>query len=296
MGLATNLLTKSPTTMPRITPVGFLRAVIAPKRIAACASDGMNPFARRSATWNRAPAAASLSSTGSRCSDVNPEGPGAAPLLAADVAHESVSVQLERVLGLWRERLLEGFAGNDGLRSGSVKALSVAILPGATLPLSDACLPAEISSSCSVVSRTSFVLLAKLPHMIAHSAASRCATHLLRQRQSGLQLLPGDETTLWHLLANFLCGTLSQVRIGDSASQPLVDTSIAQGRVLSPLLFDLLIDSWATTLRASVAGVRLVDSDPFWHVCQLHADVAASQADLQAALNAVHALGYSLAV
>ena len=43
-------------------------------------------------------------------------------------------------------------------------------------------------------------------------------------------------------------------------------------RVLSPLLFNLLVDSFATSLRAAVPGVRLVDSDPFRHVCQLYAD------------------------
>ena len=42
---------------------------------------------------------------------------------------------------------------------------------------------------------------------------------------------------LWHLLANFLCGTLSQVRLGGSLSSPWVDSGIAQGRILSHLLF-----------------------------------------------------------
>ena len=48
---------------------------------------------------------------------------------------------------------------------------------------------------------------------------------------------------LWHLLANFLCGTLSQVRLGGSLSSPWVDSGIAQGRILSLFLFNLLIDS-----------------------------------------------------
>ena len=69
----------------------------------------------------------------------------------------------------------------------------------------------------------------------------------------------GISSRLWHLLANFLCGTLSQVRLGDSAYQPWVDPGVAQGRVLSPLL---LVDSLATSLRAAVPGVRLVDLDP----------------------------------
>ena len=85
------------------------------------------------------------------------------------------------------------------------------------------------------------------------------------------------------------------VRLGDSASQPWVDSGVAQGRVLSPLLFNLLVDSLATSLRAAVAGVRLVDSDPFRHVCQLYADdlvlLAESQAHLQDALDVVHSWG-----
>ena len=43
-------------------------------RIAVCASGGMNGLAKRSATWNKAPTAASLSNTGSKCSAINPEG------------------------------------------------------------------------------------------------------------------------------------------------------------------------------------------------------------------------------
>ena len=41
------------------------------------------------------------------------------------------------------------------------------------------------------------------------------------------------------------------------------DSGVAQGRVFSPLLFNLLVDSFATSLRAAVPGVHLVDSDPF---------------------------------
>ena len=100
---------------------------------------------------------------------------------------------------------------------------------------------------------------------------------------------------LWHLISNFLCGTLSQVRVGDSSSQPWVDTGIAQGRVLSPLLFNLLVDSLAAAIRSAVPGVRLMVSDPFRLVCQLYADdlviLADSPADLQAALSAVYAWG-----
>ena len=89
---------------------------------------------------------------------------------------------------------------------------------------------------------------------------------------------------LWHLLANFLCGTLSQVRLGGSVSSPWVDSGIAQGRVLSLLLFSLPIDSLAVTLRSVIPCVSLSVSDSFRHVCQLCADdlvvLTASQVDL----------------
>ena len=87
------------------------------------------------------------------------------------------------------------------------------------------------------------------------------------------------EFPLWHLVSG------PRGRFGLSG--------IAQGRVIHPLLFNLLFDSFAATLRAAVPGVRLVDSDPCRHVCQLHADglviLAESQAGLRVALDAVHA-------
>ena len=69
----------------------------------------------------------------------------------------------------------------------------------------------------------------------------------------------GISGRMWHLIANFLCGTLSQVRIGDPASQPWVDAGIAQDRVLSPSLFNVLVDTLAASIV--VPGVRLVPSD-----------------------------------
>ena len=77
--------------------------------------------------------------------------------------------------------------------------------------------------------------------------------------------------SLWHLLANFLCGTLSQVRLGGSVSSRWVDSGIAQGRIISLLLFNLLIDSLAITLRCAISGVSLA-TDSFRHACQLYAD------------------------
>ena len=77
----------------------------------------------------------------------------------------------------------------------------------------------------------------------------------------------GVTGSLWHLLANFLCGTLSQARLGGSVSSPWVDSGIAQGRLLSPLLFNLPIGSLAVTLRSAILGVSLTTSDSFRHAC-----------------------------
>ena len=43
---------------------------------------------------------------------------------------------------------------------------------------------------------------------------------------------------MWLTVANFLCGTLSHVRVCEDVSPPWFDNCIAQGRVLSPLLFN----------------------------------------------------------
>ena len=47
----------------------------------------------------------------------------------------------------------------------------------------------------------------------------------------------GVSGQMWKLMSQFLRGTQSQVRVGSSLSQPWFDSGIAQGRVLSPLLF-----------------------------------------------------------
>ena len=77
---------------------------------------------------------------------------------------------------------------------------------------------------------------------------------------------------LWQLLANFLCGTVSQIRLGGSVSSPCVDSGLAQGRILSSFLFNLLIGRFAVAFRSAIPGVSLVASDSFRHACQLHAD------------------------
>ena len=105
----------------------------------------------------------------------------------------------------------------------------------------------------------------------------------------------GISARMWHKIANFLCGTLSQIRIGDSASQPFVDSSIAQGLVLSTLLFNVLVNTLAASIRSVVPGVRLVPSDACRHTCHFCADdvvlLSESQIDLQAGLDACHAWG-----
>ena len=74
-------------------------------------------------------------------------------------------------------------------------------------------------------------------------------------------------------------------------SPPWVDTEIAQGRVLSPLLFNFLVNSLAAAIHRSSPGVRLVPSSDFRLTDQLYADdlvvLGESEADLQLALDAV---------
>ena len=105
----------------------------------------------------------------------------------------------------------------------------------------------------------------------------------------------GVTGSLWHLLANFLCGTLSQVRLGGSVSSPGSTLASRKAEFFLPLLFNLLIYSLAVTFRSAVPRVSLATSDSFRHACQLCADdlvvLTASQADLQLALDAVHAWG-----
>ena len=96
---------------------------------------------------------------------------------------------------------------------------------------------------------------------------------------------------MWRTIANFLCGTLSQVRTGSDVSHPWVDSGVAQGRVLSPLLFNLLVNSLAATISRASLGVRLSSCSDFRLSNQLYADdlviLQESAADLQAALDAV---------
>ena len=70
----------------------------------------------------------------------------------------------------------------------------------------------------------------------------------------------GVSGLLWHLIANFLCDTLSEVRVGDSASQLCVDSSIAQDRVLPPLLSGLLVGNFASALRSQIPSADVTQT------------------------------------
>ena len=54
--------------------------------------------------------------------------------------------------------------------------------------------------------------------------------------------------------------SLSQIRVDDSTSQPWVDLGIAEGRVLSSLLFDMLVDSYVIALRSPSSGITSLRS------------------------------------
>ena len=100
---------------------------------------------------------------------------------------------------------------------------------------------------------------------------------------------------MWALIAHFVHGTLSQVRCGSDLSEPWQDSGIAQGRVLSPLLFNILVDGLARAVHVACPGVSLMGSWDSRFVGQLYADdlvvVVDSAADLQIGLDAVSAWG-----
>ena len=78
-----------------------------------------------------------------------------------------------------------------------------------------------------------------------------------------------------------LCPRFAQVIF----SMPWVDSGIAQGRVLSPSLFNVLVDTSAASVRSVVPVVQLVPSNAFRHICHLHGDqvvlVSESQVDFR---------------
>ena len=102
----------------------------------------------------------------------------------------------------------------------------------------------------------------------------------------------GVRGLVWNFLSNFLRHTVSQVRLGNELSDQWVDSGSAQGRVLSPLLFNLLVDGLAAEVQLASPGVHLPGNAQCRFTDQLYADdlvvVADSPQDLQTALNAVH--------
>ena len=103
----------------------------------------------------------------------------------------------------------------------------------------------------------------------------------------------GVQGRMWALIAHFVHGTFSQVRSGADLSEPWQDTGIAQGRVLSPLLFNILVDGLARAVHDACPGVSLMARWDSRFAGQLYADdlvvVADSAADLQTGLDAVSA-------
>ena len=57
---------------------------------------------------------------------------------------------------------------------------------------------------------------------------------------------------MWSTVASFLCGTLSQVGVFGDVPPPWVDKGIAEGRLLSPLLF------YSTALQRPSDALHLV--------------------------------------
>ena len=78
---------------------------------------------------------------------------------------------------------------------------------------------------------------------------------------------------VWNLLSNFLRRTVSQVRLGNELSDQWLDSGIAQkGRVVSPLLFNLLVDGLAAEVQLASPGVLLPGSVQCRFTDQLYAD------------------------
>ena len=112
---------------------------------------------------------------------------------------------------------------------------------------------------------------------------------LARLHDVGVQGLQG------HLISNFLRLTVSQVRLVGDLSEPWPDSGIAQGRVLSPLLFNLLVDGLAVANHHALPGVLLPGYVDLF-TAQLCAEdlviAAESPSDLQTALITISEWGF----
>ena len=106
----------------------------------------------------------------------------------------------------------------------------------------------------------------------------------------------GVRGLLWRLISNLLRCTVSQVRLGGEFSEPWPDSGIAQGRILSPLLFNLLVDGFAVATHHASPRVLLPGCVGSRFTAQLCVDdlviAAESPSDLQTALNAVSSWGF----
>ena len=144
-----------------------------------------------------------------------------------------------------------------------------------------------------------------LEHMVSRIAP--CISPQLHHCQGGFRwgadMMAGSLIDVLHMrsathtfVAFVVHGTFSQVRSGADLSEPWQDSSIAQGRVLSPLLFNILVDGLARAVHDAYPGVSLMARWDSRFAGQLYADdlviVADSAADLQTSLDAVSAWGF----
>ena len=88
---------KSPTTNPRVPPVGLRSATIRPSPTAARMTSGTRACARSEATSANACVDSSASNTTRTTSAVNSEGPGAAPFTRpAQVSEQCCTIELDK--------------------------------------------------------------------------------------------------------------------------------------------------------------------------------------------------------
>ena len=97
----------------------------------------------------------------------------------------------------------------------------------------------------------------------------------------------GVRGRLWHLIAKFPRNTVSQVRLGGDLSEPCPDSGIAQGIVLSPLLFNLLMDGLAAAVQHASPGVLLPGCVDSRFTDRFHAGDLVLAAESHPALDAV---------
>ena len=105
---------------------------------------------------------------------------------------------------------------------------------------------------------------------------SQSVRHLMGRNNVGGIVLRG-----WALTAHVVHGTFSQVGMGLDLSETWQDSGIAQGGVLSSLLFNILVDGLAQTVHDASPGVSLMVNWDSRFAGKLYAD------DTQTSLGAV---------